>query len=218
MHLTSLISPFRWLLLIAFSLTTGHVSFAQTSPEVLISKVDAQLVTAPAITFSYTGRSLNNPVSPSKKWLEIETTFSWQPLSGTDLYSDDLTVNYYVLLNNPSIKYPQGTLLTGETTLSSIPAKSLDSKNSELKSVIYVSSRSLERFFGGKVPSDVNSAVKDIGVTISKSGQVDAQKSLHGTVGWWPQFQKTSGFLLNKSETPFAALNWDYYETVKKQP
>lgn len=205
---------FSALLLIAAS----HCAVAQTGTEAAISKVEVQLVTAPAISFSYSGRSLSSPVSPSKKWMEIETTFAWQPLSGTDLYSDDLTVDYYVLLNNPSIKYPQGALLTGKTALSGVPAKSLDQKNGELKTVIYVSSRSLERLFGGKVPSDANSAVKDIGVTISKQGQVIAQKSLHGTVGWWPQFQQTPGFLLNKPETPFAPLNWDYYEAVKKQP
>lgn len=207
-----------WLFPIALFVVTARLSVAQTPSEVAISKVEAQLVTAPAISFNYTGRSLSTPVSPSKKWMEIETTFAWQPFSPTDLYSDDLTVNYYVLLNNPSIKYPQGALLTGQTALSGVPAKSLDSKNSELKTVIYVSSRSLERLFGGKVPSDINSAVKDIGVTFSKQGQVVAQKSLHGTVGWWPQFQQTPGFLLNKPDTPFAALNWDYYESVKKQP
>jgi hypothetical protein len=199
-------------------IVASHCAVAQTGTEAAISKVEVQLVTAPAISFSYSGRSLSSPVSPSKKWMEIETTFAWQPLSGTDLYSDDLTVDYYVLLNNPSIKYPQGAMLTGKTALSGVPAKSLDQKNGELKTVIYVSSRSLERLFGGKVPSDANSAVKDIGVTISKQGQVIAQKSLHGTVGWWPQFQQTPGFLLNKPETPFSDLNWDYYEAVKKQP
>ena len=214
MHLSSLISPFRCLLLITFLLTTGHVSFAQTSPEVLISKVDAQLVTAPVISYS----GATSKVVTSKKWMEIETTFAWQPLGGSDLYTDDLTVNYYVLLNNISPKYPQGALLTGQTSLAGVPAKSLDPKNGELKTVIYISPRNLERLFAGKPPLDINSAVKDIGVTISKQGQVVFQKSLHGSVGWWPQFQQTSGFLLNKPETPFAPLNWDYYEAEKKQP
>ena len=212
MHLTSQIGPLRCVLSIVFFLTTGHLSVAQTGSEVLISKVDAQLVSAPAI--SYTGAP--SKVSASKKWMEIETTFAWQPLGGTDLYTDDLTVNYYVLLNNIGPKYPQGALLSGQTALSGVPAKSLDPRNGELKTVIYLSPRNLERLFGGKPPMDINSAVKDIGVTISKQGQVVFQKSLHGSVGWWPQFQQTPGFLLNKPETPFAALNWDYYEASKK--
>lgn len=199
------------------ALCTARFATAQTPTEVVISKIDDQLVTAPAINFSYSGRALNTPVSPSRKWLEIETTFGWQSTSGTDFYTDDLTVSYYVLLNNPSAKYPQGALLTGQTTLSSIPAKSLDPKNGELKTVIYVSSRSLERLFGGKVPSDINAAVKDIGVTFSKQGQVVAQKSMKSAGGaWWPQLQQVPGYLLNKADTPFASLNWDYYEAVKK--
>lgn len=214
MHFISPRPCFRRLLTIAFTLLTGHLTIAQTGSEVAISKVEAQLVSAPAISYS----GAPSKIVPSKKWMEIESTFSWQPLSGTDLYSDDLTVNYYVLLKNISLTYPQGALLTGQTALSGVPARSLDPKNSELKTVIYLSPRQLERLFGGKPPTDINSAVKDVGVTISKQGQVVAQKSMHGTVGWWPQFQQTPGYLLNKPETPFTALNWDYYEAVKKQP
>jgi hypothetical protein len=99
----------------------------------------------------------------------------------------------------------------------------LDQKNGELKTAIYVSPRNLERLFinkpGDRVPSDETSAIVDIGVTISKQGQVIASKSFKAASGiWWPQYQQTPGFLLNKSETPFAPLNWDYYEAVKKQP
>lgn len=187
---------------------------AQQAPEAAISKVEAQLVTAPAISYSGAPSKVVQP----KKWMEIEATFSWQPLNPLEKYSDDLTVNYYVLLNNQGQQYPQGALLTGQATLTSVPARSLDPKNGELKTVIYVAPRGLERLFGGKAPTDVNSAVRDIGVTISKQGQVVAQKSLKGSnQAWWPQFQPVSGYLLNKSETPFASLNWDYYEAVKKQ-
>jgi hypothetical protein len=87
----------------------------------------------------------------------------------------------------------------------------------DLKSVMYVSPRTLERFFDGKIPSSASSAIVDIGVTISRQGEVVAQKSLKSAGVWWPQYQKTSGYLLSKNETPFASLNSDYYEAVKKQ-
>jgi len=186
---------------------------AQTASEAVISKIDAQLVTAPAV--SYSGATAKTV--PSKKWLEVEATFAWQPPNPNEKYSDDLVVNYYVLLNNKSPLYPQGAMLTGQTALSSVPARSLDPKNGELKTVIYASARTLERMFGGKAATD-NSAIVDVGVTISKQGQIIAQKSLKSTSGsWWPQYQQVPGFLLNKSETPFAPLNWDYYEAAKKQ-
>lgn len=185
----------------------------QTPSEVVVSKIEPQLVSAPAISYS----GAPSKLVPPKKWAEIETTFAWQPLNPAEKHTDDLTVNYYVLLNNKGAQYPQGALLTGQTALSSVPSKSLDPANSQLKTVIYISPRTLERLFGGKAPSDINSAINDIGVTFSKQGQVVAQKSLKSAGGaWWPQFQQVSGCLLNKADTPFAPLNWDYYEAVKK--
>ena len=203
--------PLAFAALASFAFAT--VSNAQSGSEVVVTKIEPQLVTAPAI--SYSGAS-PKPTS-SKKWAEIETTFSWQPANPSEKFTDDISVNYYVLLNNKSSLYPQGALLTGQTALTSIPSKTSDPNNAQLRTVIYISPRSLERLFGGKAPTDVNSAFVDIGVTFSKQGQVIAQKSLKSSAGaWWPQFQQVPGFLINKYETPFASLNWDYYETAKK--
>jgi hypothetical protein len=183
---------------------------AQTATEFAITKIDPQIVTRPALSYSgATGKT----VQP-KSWLEIEVTFESQLASPAEKYTDDLVINYYVLLANKSVSFPQGALLTGQTALTSVPAKQND-----LKSVIYLSPRSMERLFDGKAPTSDSSAIVDIGVTISKQGQVVAQKSLKGSGVWWtlPQYQQTPGYLLNKSETPFASLNWEYYEPVKKQ-
>lgn len=192
--------------------------YAQATNEATIAKVDAALITAPIL--SYSGAPAKN--LPSKKWLEAEVTFNWQPAqpkTQADLYSDDLTVNYYILLNNKSQQYPQGQLVTGQSALSGVPSKSLDPRNGELRSVVYLSPRVMERLFGGKSPTDINSAVVDIGVTISKQGEVIAMKSFKSSQGaWWTQLQPSTGYVLNKSETPFAPLNWDYYEQTKKQP
>jgi hypothetical protein len=136
------------------------------------------------------------------------------PRAATDKYADDVTVNYYVLLANRNPSAPQGTLLTGQASLLTVPARQND-----LHTVMYVNPRSLERFFDGKIPTSTSSAVVDVGVTISKGGQVVAEKSLNSKSGaWWPQIQGTPGFLLGKPETPFAPLNADYYEPVKKTP
>jgi hypothetical protein len=207
-------SPLRqFLTILSVILVIGSLQCleAQTGSEVAIEKIDVKMVTTPAVTYSGASMKQFRP----KSWMEIEVTFATaiQSLSLTEKYSDDLTINYYVLLANKNSQFPQGTLLTGQTSLSTVPLKDKD-----LKSVIYISPRSLERFFDGKIPSSDSGTITDIGVTISKQGQVVAQKSLKGqTQAWWPQFQQTPGYLLNKSETPFASLNWDYYEAVKKQ-
>lgn len=179
-----------------------------------ISKIDAQLVSAPAISYS----GAPGKAFPSKKWMEIETTFSWYPPQNSKVwYSDDLVFHYYVLLNNAGAQYPKGALLYGKTALSSVPAAYLDPRDKSLKTVIYISPRSLERLFNGAPPAYVGSAVTDIGVTITEHGQVIAQRSLRGsTANWWDSLEQVRGVLMNKYETPFAPLNWDYYETVKR--
>lgn len=180
---------------------------AQTSSEFAITRIEPQIVTRPAVNYSGATQKTVQP----KSWLEIEVTFASQSAS-PEKYTDDLVINYYVLLSNKTTAFPQGALLTGQTALTSVPAKQND-----LKSVIYLSPRSMERLFDGKAPTSSSSAIVDIGVTLTKQGQVVAQKSLKGSGVWWPQFQQTPGYLLNKSETPFASLNWEYYEQVKKQ-
>ena len=201
--LKKILTPLASLLLGSLSLS------AQNSGGFTISKIEPAIVTTPAI--SYSGASLKS--SHPKNWMEIEVSFGWQPSPPpAEKYADDIVLDYYVLLANKSAATPQGTLLTGQVTHMSVPAMQND-----LKSVMYVSPRAMERFFAGKIPSSAASAIVDIGITISRQGQIVAQKSLKSPGAWWPQYQKTSGFLLNKNETPFASLNTDYYEAVKKQ-
>jgi hypothetical protein len=183
---------------------------AQANTEFAITKIDPQIVTTPAV--SYSGATQKSVSGPPKKWMEVEVTFKWEPRMATEKFSDDVTFSYYVLLSNKSVTFPQGTLLTGQVTHTSLPAKQND-----LKTVMYLSPRSMERLFDGKTPASASAGIVDIGVTITRQGQVVAEKSLKGSGQWWPQYQQTAGYLLNKSETPFAALNSDYYEAVKKQ-
>ena len=183
---------------------------AQVNTEFQITKIDPQLVTTPMVSYSGATQKPN----PLKKWLEIETSFLWQPRSLNDKFTDEVVFNYYVLLANKSATNPTGSLLTGQAAHASIPAKQVEAK--DLKTVIYLSPRSILRLFDGKEPSSPASAIVDIGVTITCKGQIVAEKSFKGTGAWWPQFQQTGGYLLDKSDTPFAPLNWDYYETFKK--
>jgi hypothetical protein len=180
---------------------------AQSSGGFTITKIEPAIVSTPSISYSGATQKSARP----KNWMEVEVAFSWLPSPApVEKYADDIVLDYYVLLANKTAANPQGTLLTGQVTHCSVPAMQND-----LKSVMYVSPRTLERFFDGKIPSSATSAVVDIGVTISRQGQVLAQKSLKSPGAWWPQYQKTSGFLLNKNETPFAPINADYYEAVK---
>ncbi len=182
----------------------------QLSKDFQITKLTPDMVTTPEYNVSFGPK--NKKVSKNKDWLEVEVSFDWQPREKKPEFLDELTFNYYILLNDKSRENPKGTLLTGSVTHVAIPqAKSMNS-------VMYVSPRTLERFFEGKVPNSASAAVVDVGVTITKQGQLVAESSWKGRGQWWTTLQQVTGYVLNKNETPFAPLAWDYYEAIKARP
>jgi hypothetical protein len=182
----------------------------QANTDFQISKITPDLVTTPDYTFSLGPKG--KKVQKNKDWLEVEVSFDWTPRNAKPEFLDELTFNYYILLNNKDRENPKGTLLTGAVTHVAIP------QGKGMNSVMYISPRTLERFFAGKTPSTANSAVLDVGVTITQQGQLVAEGSWKGRGQWWSGFQQVSGYVLNKSETPFAPLVWDYYEAIKARP
>jgi len=174
--------------------------------------ITPDLVITPEYTFNLGPK--NKRVQKNKEWLEVEVSFDWQPRAREPRFLDEVTLNYYILLNDN--KDPRkNTLLTGSVTHTAIP------QEKGLKSVMYVSPRTLERFFEGKVPSTVAASVFNVSVTITKQGQLIAQGNWKGGAKqdqWWSAFQQVGGYVLNKSETPFTPMVWDYYEAIKSRP
>lgn len=182
----------------------------QLSRDFAIANITPDLVTTPEYNFNFGPK--NKKVQKNKDWLEVEVSFDWQPREKKPEFLDELTFNYYILLNNKSRENPQGTLLTGSVTHVAIP------QSKAMNSVMYVSPRTLERFFEGKIPTSASSAIVDVGVTITKQGQLVAESSWKGKGQWWSTLQQVNGYVLNKNETPFAPLAWDYYEAIKARP
>jgi hypothetical protein len=178
----------------------------QPNTEFKITKIEPSFVESP----TYGGVRYDKRGAKPGSWLEVEVTFDWQPRLKEPKYTEELTANFYILLTNVTQQFPKGALLVGSVNLMSIP------QGKDLHTVVYVSPRTLERMFDGKVPANAAQAVTDVGVTLSKQGQVVATTSWKSKSGeWWPQFQQTPGYVLNKNETPFAPLAWDYYEAIK---
>jgi hypothetical protein len=201
----SLKSPLKIIIAVLFAVNIP--AFGQPpNTDYKILKVEPNFLESP----SYSGPRYDKRGARAKSWLEVEVTFEWQPRLRDPKFTDELTFNYYILLKNKSPQYPQGTLLVGSVTHTSIP------QEREMHSVVYVSPRTLERFFEGKIPANAEQALVDVGVTITKQGQQVAATSWKSKTGeWWPQFQQTPGFVLNKNETPFAPLAFDFHEAIK---
>lgn len=178
----------------------------QPNTEFKITKIEPAFIESP----TYSGVRYDKRGAKAGSWLEVEVTFDWQPRLKEPKYTEELTANFYILLNNKGQQFPAGALLVGSVNLVSIP------QGKDLHTVVYVSPRTLERMFDGKAPVNAAQAVTDVGVTLSKQGAVVATTSWKSTSGeWWPRIQQTPGFVLNKNETPFAPLAWDYYEAIK---
>jgi hypothetical protein len=202
----SLKFPFQLVVPALFAISIFCAFSQAPNTEYRILNIEPQFLESPA----YSGARYDKRGTRAKEWLEVEVTFEWQPRLRDPKYTDELTFNYYILLKNKSAAYPQGTLLIGSVTHTSIP------QERDMHSVVYISPRTLERFFDGNVPGNAEQALVDVGVSITKQGQEVAATSWKSRTGsWWPQFQQTPGFVLNKNETPFAPLAWDYYEAIK---
>ncbi|MFA7342714.1 MAG: Amuc_1102 family pilus-like protein [Terrimicrobiaceae bacterium] len=185
--------------------------------EVQITKIESAFIDSPKITAP--GYAKKSPGRPGS-WLEIEVTFERNAVPKEPKFSDELTFNYYVLLKNEHVtEDKKPTLLTGSIVHVHVP------QEKGLHSVAFVSPRTLAHFFDGKAPVNAQQAVVDAGVTISGKNGLLAIATSKGTVkgdkGWWDNptaaYTPTPGALLNKNETPFAPLEWDFYEAIKSK-
>ena len=200
-------------ILLSLSLMPASLCAQQASPnsEIQITKIDPSFIESPKFNVpGYVKRSTARP-SP---WLEIEVTFERN--AKEPKFSEELTFNYYVLLKNEHVtEDKKPTLLTGSIVHVHVP------QDKGLHSVVFISPRTLARFFEGKVPSSAQQTVTDVGVTVSGKSGLLAIKSLNSPVkgdkGWWDNtaYTPTPGALLTKNETPFAPLEWDFYEAIK---
>jgi hypothetical protein len=194
--------------IVAVALLLGEVSASAQPPntDYKILRIEPSFQESP----TFTGPRFDKRGARAKTWLEIEVAFEWQPRLSEPKYTEELTFNYYILLKSKGSPNGPGAMLVGSVTHTSIP------QEREMHSVVYVSPRSLERFFDGKIPAHAEQALVDVGVTITKQRQQVASASWKSRSGeWWPQFPQIPGFVLNKNETPFAPLAWDYFEQIK---
>ena len=179
-------------LLLALALSTPLMAQAPAGREFQLAKITKNFISTPQ--FSYSGAQ-QYTTNLREQWLEVETTFAAAPA-----FTDDLTFKYFILFN--------GKLLTGEVTHTNVAA------GRENRSVMYVSPRALARFNNNR-PVTINS-VQNIAVQIAQQGAVNDEMSLvRAAPQWFAGLPPTTGFVLNKNETPFAPIYWDRYEQIK---
>ncbi len=167
--------------------------FAQAqAQEYDLKKVDVEFVLTPEYTVNPRARQVR-----SQKWMQVEATFDAKPD-----FTEDLIFNYYIYFNK--------RLFVGRVHHVTIQ------KGRDLHSVAYISPNSIANILGGKQLTP--SALENVTVTITKPGISAplARKDWKPSVGeWWATMKAEEGFVVDKRETPFAPLSWDYYEALK---
>jgi len=182
----------KTLTLLASTLLAFASSALAGTGDFVLKKVDVQFVTTP----QYSGSPPDRQVKPSK-WMMIDVTFDALPE-----FTNELTLNYYILFARRTF--------VGHVNHVSIQ------KGRDLHSVAFMSPKAIAQIMQGKQVT--NADLDNVTVTITAPG-VSAPvsiKSLKGAPGeWWAAQKQEEGFVLNKSETPWGPLSWDYYEAVK---
>ena len=157
-----------------------------------VTKITKNLITTPQ--YSYSGAQ-QYQANQRDLWLEVEVEFT-----ATTEFTDDVTFKYFILEN--------GKVLTGEVVHTNIAAGKGN------RSVMYVPPKVLARFNGNRPVTPAS--IQNIAVQIVQQGAVKDEASLtRAAAQWYAGLPQAPGFLLNKNETPFAALYWDRYEQIK---
>lgn len=156
-----------------------------------LNKIDPALITTPQFNYSGGEQKREN----RERWLRVDVQFTAVPD-----YTEELTLKYYIAIN--------GKVLSGEVTHRHILA------GREHWSVMYVPPRALAYILEGRPPN--TTSIENIAVQLVQKGEVKDELSLaRAKPRWFADFPTLSGFVLDKSQTPFAPLFSDFYEEIK---
>ena len=163
-----------------------------TPGAVKLGKVAPAMVKTPECALS------SGPVKRTgraQEWFEIEVEYETKPEE-----IDELTFKFTAQIAKQ--------LVTGEVTYQNIAAAR------DHFAVIYISPKGLEKLLG-KTPLGPNS-IENVWVEVNHQGQTLGKE---GEAAFKPQAkpnaQQKPGFMLTKSQTPFAPLWYDRYEEIK---
>ncbi len=160
------------------------------SPGISIRKVSGGKVSTPQYQL-LKGQTMARTLDWYQIVVHYETSPDWM---------DELTFTYYVLVKSKAGKF---SLFKGDVTYVNIM------KGRHL-SDIYLHPSTLSRF----------GTVERVAVLVGSQGRMLAMESQPSSnARWWEQspVAPVEGLVLNRMETPFAMINFDDYEAIKRK-
>lgn len=172
-------------------LSQAQVATPARPGDVDYKSMKVQLVPAPNYQVSSTAGTMRGS-SYNRRWLQIEVDFATKPD-----WVDGVTVKCYVLLKQKrEIK-----MFVGEVTHNNVE------KGLRHTSAMFVPPSILERYGDGKF--------EIVGVEMTYDGKTIGRESSPATrEEWWSKFTPVTGAVLPPSETPWAMIAYDRYEST----
>lgn len=140
--------------------------------------------------------------SASREWVELGVQYDTQPD-----WIDEVSLSYYVLLRNPR-NNPELALIKGTVGYLDV------ARGASHLGVAYVRPAALARY-GEVAAVAVEVRIKGEIIDVLSIGRLAPSKPLPSD--WWksPNLIAKDGYIVDKSRTPFALVNFDEYEALK---
>lgn len=146
--------------------------------------------------YSYSGSSVNEANIIPGEWARILVRFD------TDAdWTDQLEMRFYIVVKNP--KTADYTMFTGTYVYSDIP------KGRNHQAAVFLRPRTMERY---------GNTVEQAAVEIYSKGELVSSRSVPvSNKPWWrtATVRSVEGYVIDRSQTPFANIASDNYEIPK---
>ena len=178
-----------------FSIFSGRDAFAQSANKEGVTIRSLEITKTKAPDFSYGGIVPEaNIISAdwAKVLVRFDTVADW---------TDQLEMRFYIVIKNP--KTAAFTMFTGKYAYSDIP------KGYNHLVAVYLRPRTMERY---------GNMIEQVAVEIYYKGEVVSVKSFPASdKPWWrtANVRSVEGYVLDRSQTPFAKIAGDNYELPK---
>ena len=194
----------RYFLLSLMTFCLSRGVFAQeaaaTDPSTFISIRGVRFDSVPTPNFQYNVRGVSTRNDGRRDWLQLSTEFDLDRP-----WLDELTITYFVVLTADERNFPQGTplvnMFTGSVTYQNV-------KRGRHNSAMFLDPNTFERF--GR-PSAV-AVVYNVG---GRPAGGDVRPQTTAESRWWTTQTPHSISLLNRSETPWALVEIEQFNTIK---
>ena len=184
------------LLSFAWLSTDASAQAAASQNPVVIKSIEAGKTRTP----EYQAKGVG-PRKRPRQWFKIEVTYD------TDAqWLDEVTFTYYVVVKAKEPIPGRNSLFTlfkGEVSYINI-------EKGRHSADIYLHPSTIARF--GEVER-VATVVSQGGRMVTMAGEPALSSGANAR--WWEQLPPQDGYLLNRTQTPFAMINFDDYEAIK---